>query len=854
MTTAEPPAQDQRAQDPPARPRRRLLRRSLLWLGIVLLVIIVVAVVLLLWSVRRPFPTVDGIAQLAGLDGAVDVYRDGFGVPTIVAASELDLVRAQGYTHAQDRFWQMDVNRTIAAGRTAEMFGPDQLDVDRFLRTMGWELGARDQLEELDDELLAVLDAYAQGVNAYIADRPRRSLGLEYSVLGIINPEYRPEPWEPVHSLLFLYLLAFDLSGNMTTEIERAVLTDRLGTEAVADLFPPYPRGAPVIVPNAELPHDEAVRDAAVVPEEALPALMELEDAVAAVDAFRGGARNEGLGSNSWVVSGALTASGMPLLANDPHLGIGMPSIWYANALRCEQRTDACDLDVSGFSFPGVPGVIVGHNDRIAWGVTNLGADVQDLFVEQVDAEDRYVIGTRSVPMEQREEVLRASDGTEETLTVRTTRNGPILSGVYGPLDEWDPGSTFDGGGFAVALRWTAQEHAGTFRAVHRLNRASDWEEFRAALADFDVPGQNFTYADIEGNIGYQATGVVPIRAAGDGTLPVPAWEGDHAWTGAIPYERMPSRLNPPTGFIATANNRVAGESYPYFLGQDWDYGHRAARIETLITEADGPIGVADLEQMQHDNYEDGLRLVVPALLAVESDEPGVGAVQELLAEWDGHMDVDSSGGAAYAATWRQVLQLTFHDKLPERYWPNGRSRWLTVVGNLVEDPHSDWWDRRGTDAVETRDDIFALAMSRAHTELTDRLGADPAGWAWGDLHTATFRNATLGESGVAPIERLFNRGPYPVGGGFSIVNATGWTPHLGYEVVWLPSLRMIVDLASLDSSRGIHTTGQSGHAFHRDYTSMIERWRDGEQRPMRWSLGTVRDDARNHLRLEPDP
>jgi penicillin G amidase len=507
---------------------------------------------------------------------------------------------------------------------------------------------------------------------------------------------------------------------------------------------------------------------------------------------------------------------------------------------------------VNGFSLPGAPGVVIGHNDRIAWGITNLGADVQDLFVERVDADDRYVVGSRWVPMEVREEVLRASDGTEETLRVRTTRNGPILSGFYGPLDEWDPRATFGDGGYAVALRWTLFDHAGTFRAIYHLNRASDWEEFRAALADFDVPGQSFVYADVEGNIGYQATGVVPVRAAGDGTLPVPAWEGDHAWVGAVPYEALPARLNPPEGFIVTANNAVAGEAYPYFLGVDWDYGHRAARIETMLSETEAPLDVAAVQEMQHDNYEDGSRVIVPALLAIADVDSRGRTIQELLAEWDGNMDADSAGGAAYAATWRQILQLTFHDDLPERYWPNGRSRWLTVITALVDQPDSPWWNRPGTDLVETRDDILALAMSRAHDELTDRLGPDTAAWAWGDLHTVTFRNATLGESGVGLIERLFNRGPYPVGGGFSIVNATGWTPHRGYEVTWLPSMRMIIDLASFDGSGAIHTTGQSGHAFNRDYTSMIERWQDGEQHPMSWELDTVRAGARDHLRLEP--
>jgi penicillin G amidase len=829
---------------------RRWPRRLAIGVLAAVLVLVLVAVALVTWSIRRPFPVTDGQLTLAVLDAPVDVLRDELGIPTIVASTERDLVRAQGFVHAQDRFWQMDVNRHIAAGRLAELFGPDQLDVDRFLRTLGFESVVREELAGLDPQAREALGDYADGVNAYLASRPHRALGLEYSVLGLQNRDYRPQPWEPIHTLLFLRLMAWDLGGNMTGEIERARLAHELGPERTADLFPPYPPWTPAIVDD-----DAAVEEAeAAAHDEVLASpgvqhdLAEVESALDALVAVRGH-QPDGVGSNSWAVGGSRSATGAPLIANDPHLGIGMPAIWYANTLRCAEDAPDCDLHAGGFSFPGSPAVIIGHNERIAWAVTNLGPDVQDLYVERVnpDDPDQYEVDGEWVDMEVAEETLFAADGSSETLAVRRTRHGPVLSGVYGALDEAEETGALGDDQHVLALRWTALEPTRTVESFLGFNKAQDWEEFRAAAEHMHIAAQNLTYADVDGSIGYQATGRVPMRAGGDGTVPVPGWTDEFAWTGYVPFEELPWMLDPEGGVIATANNPVAGPDYPHFLSSDYDYGHRAHRIETLLAGAGDEVTVEAMSAMQGDEHDAGSEHVVPHLLDVDSDDERVQAIQELLRTWDGQAAADSASAAAYQATWRHLLAGTFHERMPERYHPNGRSRWLEVTARLLEDPDSWWWQPQGRDAR------LEQAMAEAHDELVERLGDDPAGWRWGDLHTATFRNATLGQSGIGLIERLFNRGPYSVGGGFSIVNATGWNAAEGYEVVWLPSLRLVMDLADLDGTRGIHTTGQAGHAYHRHYVDMAEPWQANELHHMPWSVDRAREEARDHLRLQPD-
>jgi penicillin G amidase len=816
----------------------------------------------------RSFPQIDGEIQVAGLDGSVDIHRDAMGVPHIYASTSHDLFFAQGYVHAQERFWQMDFWRHVGSGRISEMFA-GEVETDAFLRTLGWRQTAEAEWAQLGPESKAILLAYTDGVNAYLKDHNDSALSLEYAVLAlpILSPDYQVEEWTPVHSLTWGKAMAWDLRGNMGEEIERAVMLKTFTPEQVAQLFPAYPQDHPVIVNNmgdgaASTRLNVETFQHSNVPTKALEAI---ENNVALLDNFLG-PWNDGVGSNSWVISGQHTSTGMPLLANDPHLSIQMPSIWFQVGLHCIQKTDDCPFEVAGFSFAGVPGVIIGHNDRIAWGFTNVGPDVMDLYIEKVnpDNPDQYEVNGEWVNFTTREETIQPAGKEPITITVRATRHGPVISQTYDPLKDTDDADEEEFEAFkdragvdlpeqyVIALAWTALNPSTPFEAIWGFNRARNWEDFREAARNFHVPAQNLVYADIEGNIGYQMPGDIPIRAKGDGTVPVPGWTDEYEWTGFIPFEEAPYTFNPAEGYIATANNQVQPYGYPYLVTYDWDYGFRADRIVVMINEAPDKIDMAYIQQMQGDAYDANGATFVPILLEVELASD-LDPARDLLKNWDYQAQADSAPAAVFNAFWRHFLQNTFNDEIIERYWPDGGSRWNEVMRTMVHDPHDFFWDdKTTTDVVETRDDIMRKSFADGVAELEDTFGKDVSEWHWGEMHAATFQNTTLGESGIFLIEDLLNRGPFPVGGGEAIVNATGWSVKDGYETNWLPSMRMIVDLGNLDNSLTVHTTGESGHAYHEHYDDMAPLWANVQYYPMWWERESVINDAEGHLRLIP--
>lgn len=837
----------------------RAVRRILFALLSLIVVLGILFAVLGPLTVRRSFPQTSGDLSLSGLDGPVDIYRDAHGVPHIYAATSHDLFFAQGYVHAQDRFWQMDFWRHTGAGRLSEMFGEAQLETDQFLRTMGWGRVARQELEGLDAGTRSALEAYAEGVNAYLADHQGSALSLEYAVLKLINPGYQVEPWEPLNTLTWAKAMAWDLRANMDEEIERSYLLKTLTPAQVDEIFPYYAADMPVIVQedNRESKSgDPTAPFASGIQTASSPEFSALETRISALDALLGGGPGMGLGSNSWAVSGRLTATGQPLLANDPHLAIQMPSIWYEIGLHCAPRGDACPIDVAGFSFAGAPAVIIGHNDRIAWGFTNVGPDVMDLYIEKLNPANpnQYEVNGEWVDMEIVKETIQVAGGEPVEVSVRLTRHGPVMSDVSQSMAEMgQKGGLEMPPAHAIALRWTALEPSNLFRAVLGFNLAQNWDEFRRAATDFAVPSQNLIYADVDGNIGYQMPGLIPIRAAGNGRLPVPGWTDEYEWQGYIPFAELPNTFNPPQGYIVTANNAVVSQDYPYLITTEWDYGYRARRIVSLIENAPGPIDMAYFQQMQGDNYNSAAEILVPHLLDLPLDDARLDELRSSLRGWDYQNHMDSAPAALFEAFHKHLLDAAFRDDLLEDSWLATGSRSDFILSSLVDQPDSAWWDDKATSQIETRDQIFTAALALAANDLEARLGRDASKWTWGDLHLANFRNRTLGESGIAPIEALFNREGFRASGGSSIVNATSWSATAGdYLVRSLPSMRMIVDLGNLAGSLTIHPTGQSGHAYHPHYIDFADLWRNIQYHPMLWQRSQVEAGADSHLRLAP--
>ncbi|MDO0927268.1 penicillin acylase family protein [Streptomyces sp. TG1A-8] len=888
------------------------------------------------WSVstvRASFPQTKGSITLAGLSGPVDVKRDGYGIPQVYASSDEDLFMAQGYVQAQDRFYEMDVRRHMTSGRLSEMFGKGQVKNDEFLRTLGWDRVAR---REYDTKLSAstkrYLQAYAKGVNAYLRGKDGKDISLEYAALGLTN-DYRPQEWTPVDSVSWLKAMAWDLRGNMQDEIDRALMTSRLGPQQIRDLYPEYPygRNKPIV---QEGQYDELTRTfrqdgttagsagttgsagtagttggsagtagSAGTTGSALTSQLAglydvLDDVPAAV-----GVNGQGIGSNSWVVGGKYTITGKPLLANDPHLSASLPSVWYQMGLHCRTVSDKCRYDVTGYTFAGMPGVIIGHNADIAWGMTNSGVDVTNLYLEKLTG-DGYLYDGKVRPFRTREETIRVAGGASKKIVVRETADGmPLLSDRDDELVQVGRKATVNtaapdrGDGYGIALRWTALDPGTSMDAVFALDRAADWREFRDAAGLFDVPSQNLVYADTRNNIGYTLPGAIPTRpAADDGSVPAPGWDSKYRWTGFVEQDELPYEYNPKRGYIVTANQAVVGkDAYPYTLTTDWGYGTRSQRITDLIESKikdGGKISTDDMRQMQLDNSSEIAKLLVPRLLKLNLDDKDVRAAQKLLEGWDYTQDADSAAAAYFNAVWRNILKLAFGNKLPKELrakgqclWvdkidstgpvdddtkvrecgrrdgdqaqPDGGDRWFEVVRKLMDKPDSAWWttprprtgDRPGADNM---DELFERAMIDARWELTAKLGKDIDTWSWGRLHRLFLKNQTLGTEGPKLLQYALNRGPYELSGGEATVNATGWNAAGGYDVVWVPSMRMVVNLADLDKSRWINLTGASGHAYSAHYTDQTDKWAEGELLPWSFSGKAVDRSTSDTLSLRP--
>jgi len=881
----------------------RIVGRLLSLLLVLLIVVIVATGGLLVWVTHRALPTTSGSLQAAGLTAGVTVTRDQSGIINITAGTPHDLFLAQGYVHAQERFWQMEVWRHIGAGRLSELFGATTLKEDEFIRTLGWRQAAQRDLDAASPELKADLQAYADGVNDWLAAN-RGKLGLAFVVEGLKAGlgggvgGYDPEPWTPLDSATWALVQAWSLGDNFDSEIFRVLADAKLGDPARTDeLTPPYPATGPVIVPSGEPgsggagadlnPATAAVSgpsgaDAAATPRtsltaaqadgmRALAALGQTIAASAGIDPAQGLVGDHGVGSNNWVVAASKSATGHALLANDPHLGISMPSVWIMNGLHCRVVSVACPFDVTGVSFPGDPLVILGHNARIAWGATNLGPDVEDLFIEQADPSNaaNYLFRGASIPFTVRTETIKVAGAADVTLTVRSTGHGPIVTDVDDRLKSlYTP----------YSLRWaaTAQPN-GALDAFLGLDTAKNYTDFRAALSVYGAPAQNFVYADVDGNIGYQAPGWIPIRADKNdhGDRPVPGYDGLHEWTGFIAFNDLPRVYNPPSGFIVSANNELVDSAYPHFIAQDWDPGYRAARISELLKAdaAKGGVTVDEMSAIQTDTKILRADLVIPSLKGIKAGTGDGSAVLAAIEGWgDDSCTVDSRGCAAYMAFEEQLERRIFDDDLGllAREYVGSTESWQGVIALLAKPADPFWDDISTTNKKETEADILSASLDGAGAALHSSLGADPASWSWGRLHTATFREVTLGESGIAPLEWYFDKGPYPVAGAAGAVDATYYQFSVGYadpydstvtaatdlrklfEMTNMPSYRLDVDMGRLDDARIVITTGQSGNPSDPHYGDMIDEWLAGKQVPLPFSAPAQHAAAIATLTLTP--
>jgi penicillin amidase len=800
-------------------------RKWLVRIGVLLLVLVVIAAAVLVWFVRRPWSQVDGTLTVPGLQAEVQVLRDEWGVPHIYAENEHDLFFAQGYVHAQDRLWQMEYNRRTGYGTLSEVFGELSVNGDRFLRTLGMRRSAESELARLDDDALSILEAYADGVNAYIESH-RSELPLEFTLLG-----HQPEPWQPLDTLVWGKVMSFNLSTDFGSELIRMRLIDDLGEEVAAQLMPPYADGEPIIVPEAATGY----QGLDIATEEIFQTMAALSLAP-----------NLDWGSNGWVISGEHTASGMPILANDTHLPLGVPSVWYENGLHGGR------FDVVGFTFPGVPLVVLGHNQDIAWGITAMVGDIQDLYIERLNDPDKptqYAFEGEWRDLEIIEETINVNNGEPETLTIRLTHHGPLFNDAINNPARVEP----------VSLAWSEYHEAGIVQAFIELNLATDWESFRAALEHWDSPTQNVLYADVEGNIGYQAVGKIPIRPEQHGgVFPVPGWTGEYDWQGFIPRDELPFEFNPDRGYIVTANNKVAPDDYPYHIAYIWGAPYRARRITELL-DGRSNLTLDDMSQIQEDTYSLPAETLLPHLLAVEPANELEREMLEQLAEWDLRYEVDSVPASVFYGWYWFLVKNILVDEMGEGvmlgYFNQATftNTHVPFTIDLMERPDDPWFDDVNTPEIETRDEIVHRAFADVLEWLQVNHGDSADNWQWGDIHQITLKHQPFGQSGIPPIEALFNVSNIPSRGD----NYTVTSSIVGFidpfTVTGGVAQRFLIDMGDINRAQAVLLPGQSAQLFHPQRTPMLDMWRNVEYHPVFFQQSDVENEATDVLILQPE-
>lgn len=733
--------------------------------------------------ISKSKPVIEGEVSVPVLDEEVTVTRDEVGVPHIQAQNDADLYRAQGYVQAQDRLFQMDLSRRQASGRLAEVIGEAAVDTDKYFRTFSLREAGEASWQGYGDEAKQVLEWYAQGVNAYIEEAKEDGrLSYEFALLG-----YEPESWTPVDSLAIGKFMAYDLGGHWNSLAVRHWALNEFPEAKARELFIRYPEEAPAILEaNKQQPVNVAgAFDPALIPPE-----------------FNG--------SNNWVVSGDKTESGLPLLADDPHLGLSTPSIWYQMHLQSPEQ------NVSGVIFAGIPGIILGHNETIAWGVTNVGPDVQDLYIETPNPDNptEFRYDGEWEQAEVRKEPIRVKDGETIDFEVLVTRHGPVVSPIL--YDEEAPGAVF-------SMQWTALEPTLELQAVLNFNKAENWEQFETALEDFQAPAQNFVFASTDGTIAYKANGRIPIRKQGDGQLPVPGDSSDYGWDGYVPFDELPRSVNPESGFIATANNQVVDDSYPHHITDFWAQPYRYERIAQVL-ESNDKLTAQDMMELQMDQQNlYAAEFLEPMMAEVEKVTDAHAELFGMLRQWDQVDAADQAAPFVFHKWMRQLPHTLFEEQFPEDVYGmlSGKNHITDeLLRRAFRGDEGAWVSEYGSTSKWLAD-----SLDSALADIQEEQGNDPDDWAWGEYHQLTFPHPVAGASPI--LERFLNPGKVPVGGSNITVQAAAFNDD--GDVDHGASWRFVADLSDLSKAYHIVGPGLSGHIKSDFFHNQVDKWAQGD-------------------------
>ncbi len=804
-----------------------------------LIVLGVVALVMAIY-VWRSLPQLSGSLQAAGLQQAVQIKRDASDVTHIFAQTDTDAAFALGYTHAQERSWQLETNRRVMHGLLSEIFGPATLETDQLMRSLGIIRAAQKQFDALPKENQTILKAYTDGINGF-HQSSQQALPPEFHILGI-----KPALWQPTDSLGWSLMMALDLGGNWGVEFARLSAAQKVPTAQLWQLFPAYPGEQPASkVDFSALYRDLGVYNVATkkvaLYEDSMPATAQFDlkntfknpflVAPADLAALARDAGNiEGKGSNNWVVAGSNSTSGKPLLANDPHLGLGAPAIWYFTRL----QSNASGMDVIGASLPGLPFIVLGRTRHVAWGFTNTGPDVQDLYIERINPANpaQYQTPEGWRDFEMRTESIPVKGAASVSYTYRATRHGPVVSDAQSQYAE-----VLDQKKYAIALRWSALDTDNrTTVAGWNSQKAKSVAELLAAYADYHSPMQNVVAADTAGAIAYKAIGKFPIRSPDNdikGIAPAPGWEAKYDWAGYVPYAQNPSD-DGKKGWISTANQRIHAPSYPHFMGQDWATPERFDRIEALLS-ATPKHDKASMQRIHADTVSTPAQRLVSVLLKTKSSHPLAAAAIAQFQSFDGDMKASSAAPLIFAAWADELARGIVTPKLGEEKFKRlyGKRHFRGVVEQVmlgIDPAVSAYWC-----APQSCDEVSAAALARALDKIQAIQGADVKAWHWGTAHTARSIHRPFGN--VAPLAKYFDV-TVPTGG-------DPWTVNVGqywlnekspYQNRHAASLRNVFDLSDLEKSGFIYQTGQSGLVWSRRYRDMSEGWAAVQYRPLQMS------------------
>jgi len=755
----------------------------------VIIALVLLAGMIIIPSLRKSgLPDLNGEKNLEGLTADVNVIRDERGVPHIYASNEHDLYYMTGYITAQERLWQMDMVRHATQGRLSELFKRDMFETDYFLRALGMPAKSQMVLEKEDPAILAVLQAYADGVNAWIAQCGNK-LPPEFRILG-----YKPEPWTMSEITNIIGFIGWDLaSSNLSNEIYNYKLGRKLGPEKASELIADWKMVDEVVFPEFKL--DEKLVDSAMA---AIGAMEELEKLGIVTLS----------GSNNWAVTGSRSETGKPILSNDMHLGFNVPGFW----MQVHQVIPG-KLNVTGVLFPGEPFIIAGHNDRIAWGMTNLSVDDIDLFVETVDSTgDNYMYNGEWLPFRKEEHLLKMGADSSQTRVIKYSHHGPVISGMQGIDDA------------VLTMRWTGYDYSDEIKAVYLLNRAGNWDEFRAALSNFKSISQNFAYADVDGNIGLNTGGGIPVRK-GTGLLPRRGDTDEYEWKGYVPFELLPSSFNPENGFISSANQRTVTEEYPFYISGEFSMPYRIMRIREMAAQKQ-ILGIEDFKRMITDNHSAYAAMLTPMILrgaeAISDPDETEKSVIEELKGWDYTMDASLVAPSLFEFIRMELARHIMLDELDELYGASLGRQHDFYIYSLANGGPDGWVDNTDTPEKETTDIVIAQSIRSAVDTLTARYGEYGDNWQWGRIHTFTLEHPM---GGVKILDRMLrlNSKTYGVGGSYHTVEPYAYRDN--FRAHHGASERHIFNTADWDKSLTVIPTGTSGIPGSPFYLSQTETY-----------------------------